>query len=316
MRAKFVPVGGRKKIIFIVGPTAAGKSALGVGLAKKLSGEIVSCDSMQVYKGMRILSQTPARAERRGVRHHLMGIVDPREEFSVAEYIKRASGAIRSMIGGGKQPIVVGGTGLYMKALIDGLFPSPEADMAFRAKMERFGARHGKARLYEKLMRLDPEAAATIHPNDTRRVIRALEVIHSTGKTMTEMKQKTRGLKDEYDILIFGINSPRTKLYRAIDERADRMFDEGIVKEVGRLSKKRIGRTASSAIGFAEISGYLKGERSLEDAKELVKMNTRRFAKRQLCWFRADKRVKWLNAGRMTQAKIIKKIGTIWKERS
>lgn len=308
MHRRSVPVKKKDKIIFIVGPTAVGKSALAVRLAKKLNGEIISCDSMQVYRLMRILSQAPSAAERGNIRHRLLAVVGPEEEFSVAQYIKMAGRAIRSALKRGKQPIVVGGTGLYARALIDGLFPSPEADMAFRRRMEEFARKCGKRRLYGRLERLDPDAASGIHPNDTRRTIRALEVLHSTGKTMTEMKRETKGLKDVYDIVIFGLKMPRQKLYRAIDSRVDRMFDEGLAREVRRLSKKRLSRTAALAIGLPEILGSINGERSMDEAKELMKTNTRRFAKRQLCWFGADKRIRWFDVSKVSGKEIIVKM--------
>lgn len=304
-----MPVSEKDRVIFIVGPTAVGKSALAIRLARRTGGEIISCDSMQVYRRMRILSQATKRTDMGGVRHHLTAIVDPRKEFNVAQYIKKAGAAIKAVIKRGKRPIIVGGTGLYARALIDGLFPSPEADMAFRRRMQDFAKEYGRSRLYKKLVAHDPEAASSIHPNDIRRTIRALEVIHSTGRTMTEMKSETRGIKDVYKIKLFGLMMPKDKLYMAIDSRVDRMFDEGLVSEVRRLSKKRLGRTAASAIGLSEVLGFLKGERSTDEAKELMKMNTRRFSKRQLCWFRADKRIRWFDLSRVKPAEVIRKMG-------
>lgn len=307
----------RDTVIFIVGPTAIGKTRLSVKLARLLKGEIISCDSMQVYRGMRVLSQAPSPEERSRIRHHLAGILDPRKEYSVAVFRKRATALIRSVVGREKVPIVVGGSGLYVKALVDGLFPSPKADVGFRSKMQKFASRYGSARLHAKLAKVDPEAAGSIHPNDTRRIIRALEIHHSTGRTMTELKARTKGLGDHYDIKIFGLTAPRQEIYARIGSRIDKMFEARLVGEVKRLRKKRVSKTAKAALGYKEVSGYLDGEYGLENAKYLLKMNTRRFAKRQLTWFRADKGIQWFDVTKQSDAAIIKKIGRdVWNAHS
>lgn len=298
----------RDTVIFIVGPTAIGKTRLSVRLARLLRGEIISCDSMQVYRGMRVLSQAPSPEERSQIRHHLAGILDPRKEYSVAAFRKRATALIRSVIGRGKVPIVVGGSGLYVKALVDGLFPAPEADLRFRAKMQKYAMRYGSARLHAKLLKIDPASAGAIHPNDARRIIRALEIYHATGKTMTALKAATKGLKDRYDVRIFGLTAPRQQIYARIGSRVDRMFDEGIVDEVRRLERRKLSKTAKTALGFKEIAGYLDGDRDLDAAKELLKMNTRRFAKRQLAWFRAEGRITWYDVTRIGEAAMIRSI--------
>lgn len=300
----------RETVIFIVGPTAAGKTAVAVKLARGLSGEIVSCDSMQVYKRMPVLSQAPSARERKAARHHLVSVIDPSKEYSVAHFVKSATAAIESILRRGKLPIVVGGTGLYSKALIDGLFPSPKADMAFRSKMQKYAGRYGSKKLYGKLVKTDPEAARSIHPNDTRRIIRALELYHATGRTMTELKVGTKGLKDRYDIRIFGITKPREELYEFVNKRVDRMMGLGALGEVKRLRKGGLSKTAGAALGLKELSSYLDGETGLGEAVEALKMNTRRFAKRQMTWFRADKRVCWLDVSGLSTAaaaKIIEK---------
>jgi len=298
---------GRLKpaVIFIVGPTSAGKTQLSVRLAKRVDGEIVSADSMQVYKGMRISSQAPGRAERSAIKHHLVSVLDPSINYNVNAFRKKAAEAIKSILRRGKIPIVVGGSGLYIRALVDGLFPSPEADMGFRKKAMSFIKLHGSPRLHEKLVRIDPAAAFKIHPNDARRIIRALELYHSTGRTMTELKPETKGLKDEFRIKLFGLIRPRRDMYRLIDDRVDRMFGSGMVKEVKKLLKKRLSKTSKACLGIKEIAGYLKGEYCLEDAKELLKMNTRRFAKRQLTWFRPDRRIRWIDLQNLTVRKAL-----------
>lgn len=282
-------------VIFIVGPTAIGKTRLSVKLAKIINGEIISADSMQVYRGMRILSQSPGVAERSGVRHHLVLMLVPSKEYNVSTFRKKATDAIKSIIRRGKVPIVVGGSGLYLRALVEGLFPSPEADMEFRRKAEKFIKKYGSAKAHKKLTDIDPGSAANIHPNDARRIIRALELYHTTGKTMTELKADTRGLKDEFRIISFGLIRPREEMYRLIEDRVDKMFDSGIVKEVKKLLKGRLSRTASAVLGLKEIEGYLNGEYDLAGAKDILKTNTRRFAKRQMTWFRANKNIRWID---------------------
>lgn len=298
----------RKYVLFIIGPTAIGKTRLAVALAKKLRGEIISCDSMQVYRGMLILSQAPSKKERALAKHHLVGILDPKKEYNAALFIKKATPLIETIIKRKRIPIVAGGSGLYIKALIDGLFPSPAADMKFRKRMQAFVSRNGSKKLHGRLSKIDPLSAASIHPNDVRRIIRALEIFESTGRTMTELKATTKGLEDRYDIKIFGLTAPREKIYSRIDSRVDKMFASGAVRETGRLAKKRMSKTAREVLGFKEIADYLDDDYDLECAKNLVKMNTRRFAKRQLAWFRPDKRIKWYDITRNTEAKIINKI--------
>lgn len=295
-------------IIFIVGPTAIGKTRLSIELAPRINGEIISSDSMQVYKGMRTLSQAPGAPERKKVRHYLVGILDPRKEYSVAAFKARSTRLIASIIKRGKVPIVVGGSGLYTKALIDGLFPSPGGDLKFRSSMQKAVLAHGAKILHERLAGIDPQAAKTIHPNDARRIIRALEIYHSTGKTMTELKFRTRGLKDHYDIRIFGLTRPREEIYKDIETRVDRMFDGPVLDEVKRLKRKRLSKTAKAVLGFKEIMGYLDGEYDLERAKAILKRNTRRFAKRQLTWFRADSRIRWFDLARTSEEVVVRKI--------
>ena len=296
-------------MILIVGPTAIGKTALAIKLAKSINGEIISADSMQVYKAMRVLNQAPGPAEKRKVRHHLVELLDPGKEYSVAAFIKRASRAITSIINRERVPIVVGGSGLYVKSLIDGLFPSPEADLKFRKEMGRFAAKHGSQKLHSRLAKIDPVSAGKIHPSDLRRIVRALELYHLTGKTMTELKSSTRGLKDKYKIEICGLTRPREEIYSCIDRRVDKIFSSGAVEEVKKLkARKKLSKTAEMVLGLAEISGYLEGKYGLDGAKDMLKMNTRRFAKRQLTWFRADPRIKWVDLSKVSQANAINKI--------
>jgi len=298
----------KNKVVFIVGPTAVGKTRLAVRLAKRVGGEIISCDSMQVYKGMAVLSQAPTAAEKKTARHHLTGILDPSKEYSAAIFRKKATAVIASVVKRKKVPIVAGGSGLYVKALIDGLFPSPEADMKFRRKMEKVVAAKGSAYLHKKMAAIDPDSAEKIHPNDMRRIIRALEIFHSTGKTMTELKAATKGLKDECGVMIFALTAPRETIYDRINSRVEAIVRAGALREVKLLKKKALSMTAGAVLGFKEIAGYLDGEYSLDEAKELLKMNTRRFSKRQLTWFRADPRIKWFDVTKMSEAAIVREI--------
>ncbi|MDP3791665.1 MAG: tRNA (adenosine(37)-N6)-dimethylallyltransferase MiaA [Candidatus Omnitrophota bacterium] len=295
-------------IIIIVGPTAIGKTALGVRLAKKIEGEIISCDSMQVYKGVNILSQAPGVKETKNTRYHLIKFLNPQSEFSAAQFAGRAEHLIKDILKRKKIPIVLGGTGLYVRALVDGLFPSPEADQNFRKKMYGLAARYGNEYLYKKLQKVDPQSARLIHKNDIRRVIRALEIYNSTGKTMTELKKSTKGIAGSYKVKIFGLTAPRDLIYSNINDRVDDMINAGALKEVKNIYKKKLSKTANAVIGLRELSGFLKGEYGLNAAKELMKMNTRRFAKRQLTWHRPDKRIKWFDVSKISQGRIISAI--------
>jgi tRNA dimethylallyltransferase len=281
------------RIIFLVGPTASGKTGLSIELAKKLNAEIISCDSMCVYKEMDILTSKPSRADRKRIRHHLIDIVSPGEEFSVAEYRRQALAKIDEIFKRGRTPLFVGGSGLYVKAVIDGLFPSAEKDLKFRKKQEMLAIRYGNTYLYKKLKKIDPERAARIHPNDLRRIVRALEIYHTEKRSPSELKAHTESLK--YDFKILGLMLERNQLYKNIDDRVEEMFKRGVVREVKGLSKKKLGMTAGKALGYSEVLGYIKGKYSLEEAKELLKKNTRHFAKKQLTWFRPDQRITWLS---------------------
>ena len=278
-------------VVFLVGPTASGKTSLSLKLAKKLNAEIISCDSMCVYKDMDILTSKPTKRDRGKVKHHLIDIISPGKEFSVAEYRRLALEAIEGIFKRSKTPLFVGGSGLYVKAIVDGLFPSGKKDLAFRKRQDQLARKYGNVYLHNKLKRIDPASAKKIHPNNLRRVIRALEVYYTEKKRPSELKRKTEPLG--YKFKIFGLKIERERLYSNIDERVEEMFRQGLIEEVKRLSKKRLSVTARNALGYKEVLGYLKGKYSLEDAKYLLKRNTRHFAKRQLTWFRADERILW-----------------------
>jgi len=278
-------------IIFLVGPTASGKTDLSIKLAKKFNAEVISCDSMCVYKGMDMLTSKPSKEDRKKIKHYLIDIIPPSKEFSVSEYRKLALSTIEDILKRKKTPLFVGGSGLYVKSIVDGLFPSAKKDETFRKDQEHLAKKYGKKYLYKKLQKIDPEIAKKIHPNDLRRVIRSLEIYHIEKKKPSELKKKTSGLK--YKVKLFGIRIDREALYKNIDKRVEDMFKKGIIDEVRRLSKKKMSLTSKSALGYNEVLGYLKGRHSLEEAKSLLKKNTRHFAKRQMTWFRPDRRIEW-----------------------
>lgn len=298
----------KRTVLFIVGPTAIGKTALALKLARRIKGEIISCDSMQAYRGMDILSQSPKPSETKKVRYHLVRFLSPTKEYSAGSFRRRAASLINDIIRRKNLPIIVGGTGLYMKSLIDGLFPSPEADPKFREDMYEYASHYGNKRLHKRLEKIDPASASAIHPNNIRRVVRALEIYHSTGSTMTELKSRTKGITDKYKINIFGLTSSRGKIYSDINDKVDDMFGEGLISEVKRLSRKRLSKTAKAALGFKEMLKFLKGEIDIKTAKEMMKQNTRRYAKRQFTWFRADDRIRWFDAEKMDSGRIINAI--------
>lgn len=282
-------------VIFITGPTGAGKTGISVKLAKKINGEIICCDSMQIYKGMDILTAQPSKKETAAIKHHLFSIKKPTENFSVAQYRKLALKKITEIHNRGKTPVFVGGTGLYAQALIDGLFHSPKEDVKLRKKLYAYTEKYGSNKLYAKLKKIDPVTAEKIHPNDIRRIVRALEIYKSTGKRMSVLKKTTRGgIWGLYDVKIFCFYyKDRSVLYGRINKRVDVMFNSGLINEVKRLIRMRLSKTAMQALGIKQLQGYLNGEYDLESAKDLLKKETRRYAKRQISWFRRDKRVKW-----------------------
>jgi len=289
----------KPRIVFLVGPTAAGKTEISVVLAKRINAEIISCDSMQIYKGMDVLTSKPPRILKKTIPHHLLSTISADKEYNVSKYYKDVSRKIKEIRKRGKVPLIVGGTGLYISILIDGIFKVKAETKVkaeqIRKKLIQEAQKQGSKGLYQKLLKADPQAAAKIHPNDTKRIVRALEVFEATGKPISNLQKQRRGLADEYEIKIFCLNMERDKLYQRIEKRVDRMFTQGIVSEVKRLLKLKLSRTAGFAIGIKEIRGYLEGLYGLEEARQLMKRNTRLYAKRQLAWFRKDKRIQWIN---------------------
>jgi tRNA dimethylallyltransferase len=284
----------KPRIFFLVGPTAAGKTEFSIRLARVINAEIICCDSMQVYKGMGILSSQPSSQELKKIRHHLVAEVRPEKEFNVAKYRRLALKNIKEILKRGKTPLFVGGSGLYMSVVIDGIFKVKTEDKKLRDRLYLKASRSGSGHLHEELLKIDPQAAAKIHPNDTKRIVRALEVFEVTGKPISALQATRQGLEDEYEIKIFGMGLPREKLDQRINQRVDMMFRKGLVKEVKKLIRLKLSKTSRYAIGISEIKGYLDGLYSLAQARELIKKNTRRYARRQMTWFRKDKRIKWV----------------------
>lgn len=281
----------KERIVIIAGPTASGKSALAIDLALELKGEIVSADSMQVFKRMDIGTAKPSKDDLQKVPHHLIGIVEPNDDYTAARFRDDAIKAIADIRSRGKNVFIAGGTGLYIKALTQGLFPGPKADPDLRRALEKEGAEA----LYERLRKIDPETAASIHPNNLVRVVRAVEVYELTGTPMSTF-QKGHGFKDEsFECLKIGIDIPREALYRRIDERVDRMIEAGLVEETRLLHDAGFGWDLKPmlGLGYKEVSMFLRGECALTEAVALLKRNTRRYAKRQLTWFKSDPAVRW-----------------------
>lgn len=306
-------------LICIAGPTAVGKSAVGVCLAKALNAEVVSCDSMQVYRGMRIVSSQPSLKERRGIRHYLTGYVPAEQSFNVACYCRDAAAAIRLIVKRKKVPILVGGTGLYLGALIDGIFPMDAPDPRIRVRLQRRLRQEGVAGLFVRLQKIDPEAASRIHPHDAKRIVRALEVYEASGLPISVLQKRRVGLGAEYSVRLFCLTLPLEKLYQRIEERVESMFRRGLVREIDRLRAKRLSKTSCFALGIREVGEYLDGNATLEQAKESLKLNTRHYARRQLTWFRKDRRFSWINveehiSARETAETIIRRLS--WNERS
>lgn len=278
----------------IAGPTASGKTALAVELALCLNGEIVSADSMQVYKGMEIATAKPTMEERKGIAHHLMDFLPPEQSYSVAEYAEDAKRCIREIASRGKLPILTGGTGLYIQSVVDNLeFAPAEADEGLRAELEQLAEERGGVALLEILREFDPETAGRLHPNNRGRIIRAIEVYSTTGVTMSEALRRSREHPSPYrpHMLLLSFED-RQMLYDRIDARVDAMMERGLVEEAKQMFRRRdsLSATALQAIGYKELFPYFAGLTDLDTAVERMKMETRRYAKRQISWFKRDAR--------------------------
>ena len=277
-----------KKIFVVVvcGPTASGKTDLGVKLAQRLDGEILSADSMQIYKGMNIASAKPTEEAKSGIPHHMMDFLEPDKAYSVADYVETAHRCIGEIHARHKLPLIVGGTGLYISSLVNNLkFDDTGCDNAFRAKMKKFAEENGNEALWEKLRQVDPKTAERLHPNNLNRVIRALEVFYISGNTISEAQEKSREEESPYKAYFLMSDYPREELYARIDSRVDKMLDMGLEEEAREFFTHSNYVTSSQAIGYKELKPFIDGEKTLEECVLKLKQATRNYAKRQLTWF-------------------------------
>ena len=284
-------------LICIAGPTASGKTALSIALAKALSGEIVSCDSMQVYKRMNIGTAKPTQEEMEGIPHHMLSVAEPWEDFSVGKYCAMATPIVDDILERGKTAIIVGGTGLYMDALIRGNAFAPVPSTGCRERLEALAKSEGIEAIIEKLRAVDPESAQRLHPSDQKRIIRAMEVYLETGETITEHNRKTQAIPPRYKPVWFALeDADRATLYERIDRRVEVMLQMGLLDEIRRLLSEGVPEkcTAMQAIGYKEFVDALQGRSSLETATALVQQASRNYAKRQLTWFRRNPNMHWL----------------------
>lgn len=288
---------GKRPLVILTGPTAVGKSALSIALAKTIGGEIVSADSMQVYRHMDIGSAKIRPEEMEGVPHHLIDVLEPTEAFNVVVFQKLAEQAIAEIYGRGHVPILVGGTGFYIQALLYDIdFTENDEDTALRHSLEELAGREGAEALYERLRVVDPASCESIHAHNVKRVIRAIEFYEKTGKRISDHNKEQRENVSPYRFAYFVLNDDREKIYQRIDRRVDLMLEQGLVEEVLSLREMGChkGMVSMQGLGYKEILSYLEGEISLEEAVYLIKRDTRHFAKRQLTWFRREKEVIWV----------------------
>ncbi len=288
----------KESLLVIVGPTATGKTSLAIEVAKKIPAEIISGDSMQVYRCMDIGTAKASKEEQEGIPHHLIDSLSPDQDFSVSIFQEKVTKLISDINARNKLPILVGGTGLYVRSIIDHYnFSESSTDWDLRERLQLEAAEKGKEFLHDRLAEVDSAGADRIHPNDTRRVIRALEVYHHTGLPISETQNRDEYSESKYSMLMYGLTMEREKLYDGINKRVDKMINDGLLNEVKNLLAKGFNSrmTSMQAIGYKEVIGYLEGKYTLEEAIEAIKQNTRRFAKRQLTWFRRDKRIEWLH---------------------
>ena len=307
-----------KNLICIAGPTASGKTALSIALAKELDGEIISCDSMQVYKRMDIGTAKPTIEEREGIPHHMLDVAEPAEDFSVSKYCEMAAPIVDDILARGKTAIIVGGTGLYMDSLMKGNDFAPYPATGRREELEKLAAEQGIEAVIAQLREVDPESAARLHPSDQKRIIRAMEVYLETGISITEHNRRTQEIPPKYHPVWFALeDADRKALYDRIDKRVESMLKDGLIKEIQTLLAEGIPEKATSlqAIGYKEFVDALAGRCSMETATQLVQQSSRRYAKRQLTWFRRNKEIHWLRreSGEGT-AEILQKVRQLLAE--
>ncbi len=288
----------KRPLIVLTGPTAVGKTKASIGLAKRINGEIISADSMQVYRHMDIGSAKITAEEMQGVPHHLIDILDPEEEFHIVKFQELAKQALEEIYSRNHVPIIVGGTGFYIQSILYDIdFTSSDSEKEYRKELEEYANVNGAEALHDRLRQVDPESADTIHYNNVKRVIRALEYYKQTGQKISDHNEQERQKESPYDSYYFVLNDDRANLYRKIDHRVDQMFEQGLTSEVKALKQRGCTKDMVSmqGLGYKEVLDYLDGRCSLDDAVYKIKRDTRHFAKRQLTWFRREKEVIWVN---------------------
>jgi len=285
------------QVIVITGPTATGKTDLALHLAERINAEIISADSMLVYKEPRIITSKPSLAALAKTKHHFVGIVSVKNSYDVFEYFKKAREVVISLHMRNIPVIICGGSGLYIRVLLEGISELPGGDYNLRKQLKEKAGKYGKQYLLDELKSVDPDTASNLSANDLKRIIRALEVYYLTGKPIQENKGTANGLYEEIPINVLGLRMERNLLYEKINQRVDEMFKQGAIDEVTKLLKLNLSRTAEKIIGIPEIRSFLNKELTEAQARERMKQNTRNFAKRQFTWFNRDKRIKWINMG-------------------
>ncbi|MBI1908843.1 MAG: tRNA (adenosine(37)-N6)-dimethylallyltransferase MiaA [Deltaproteobacteria bacterium] len=289
-------------LIVLCGPTATGKTKLALELAERLGAEIISADSGQVYRGLDIGTAKPTPEERKKIPHHLIDLIEPPESFSAPLFAKKADAALQEISSRGKRSLLVGGTGLYIRVFLEGIFEGPARNEEYRKKLELLKKEKGNGFLHQELKRVDPKAAEKIHPNDPQRIVRALEVFHLTGKPISEWWEASRGATRRAPTLKIGLTLEREELYRRINERVLKMINAGWIGEVeGIIQKWGSNIPPLKLVGYREIAEYLKGKRGKEETISRIQQKTRNYAKRQLTWFRADKEIRWMNLSEITE---------------
>lgn len=310
----------KKPLIVLTGPTAVGKTSLSISLAKAVNGEIISADSMQVYKGMDIGSAKIRKEEMQGVTHYLVDILEPEEEFHIVKFQELAKAALEEIYAKGKIPILVGGTGFYIQAVTRDIdFTQAEQETSYREELEQLAKEKGAEYLHEKLREVDSKSAENIHANNVKRVIRALEFYHQNGTPISEHNEEQKQQTSPYNLAYFVLTAPREILYERIDRRVDQMMEEGLLKEVKSLRERGChrGMVSMQGLGYKEILAYLEGEYPLEEAVRILKRDTRHFAKRQLTWFRREQDVIWVDKEQFhwNEAEILEYMMSVLKER-
>lgn len=311
----------KKPLIVLTGPTAVGKTSLSISLAKAVNGEIISADSMQVYKGMDIGSAKIRKEEMQGVTHYLVDILEPEEEFHIVKFQELAKAALEEIYAKGKIPILVGGTGFYIQAVTRDIdFTQAEQETSYREELEQLAKEKGAEYLHEKLREVDSKSAENIHANNVKRVIRALEFYHQNGTPISEHNEEQKQQTSPYNLAYFVLTAPREILYERIDRRVDQMMEEGLLKEVKSLRERGChrGMVSMQGLGYKEILAYLEGEYPLEEAVRILKRDTRHFAKRQLTWFRREQDVIWVDKEQFhwNEAEILEYMMSVLKEQN